>query len=508
MSIRTLVKSSEYHDSVKLMLVARELTKLSGIQDAAVVMATEANKSILEQSNLLTDEAKAATPNDLVIAVNGEDKAAQEALGVAEALLAKKAESANDGISFRPRSIRGAVKSNPGANTCVISVAGRFAADETWEAIRAGLHTLLFSDNVSLEDEIALKKAAAAKGLLMMGPGAGTAIINGVALGFANKLPSGPVGVVSAAGTGLQEVTTLLAKHGVGITQGLGTGGRDLREEVGGIMMLEGLKALQADADTKVLLLVSKPPSKKVAEMMIAQAKACNKPTVVCFMGAKPEADGNVIPASTLQEAALKAAKASGLDMDVEAFIAAETETLRQQAIPLRAGLPAGRNKLRGLFSGGTLSYEAQVIWRDMLKAKVWSNAPLEKANQMADSTKSEGHAIIDLGEEEFTVGRPHPMIDQDLRCRRILQETSDPETGVLVLDVVLGYGTHPDPAGEMAASIRKAHEAGIVVIASVTGANGDPQDVDLQAEILRGAGAIVCASNAAAARLAGFIIA
>ena len=240
MTVKTLVKKSEYHDSVTLMLVARELTKFPGVIDVGVIMATEANKALLNEAGLLTFDGAAATPNDLVIAVSANDGVADAALLEAERLLKQK-RSSDEGAEFRPKTLRGAVKSNPNANVAVISVAGRYAADEAWDALRRGLHVLLFSDNVSLEDEIALKQYARDHGLLLMGPGAGTAILNGVALGFANVVPSGPVGIVSAAGTGLQEVSTLLAKNGVGITQGLGTGGRDLKEEVGGIMMLQAL---------------------------------------------------------------------------------------------------------------------------------------------------------------------------------------------------------------------------------------------------------------------------
>lgn len=509
MSIRTLVKSSEYHDSVKLMLVARELTKLAGVRDAAVVMGTDANKSLLEQSGLLTAESRAATPNDLVIAVAAAEGTAEEALAAAERLLLKKAEPLGGGTAFRPRSLRSAVKSLSGANVAVISVAGRFAADEAREALLEGLHVLLFSDNVSLEDELSLKTLARDRGLLLMGPGAGTAILNGVALGFANVVPRGAVGVVSAAGTGLQEVTSLLGQRGVGISQGLGTGGRDLRDDVGGIMMLEGLKALQADPETRVLLLVSKPPGRAVTRRILDQAAQGSKPTVICFLGGEVQAGPNVIPARTLQEAALRAEAAlRGRGVEVDEILAREAAELQERSVPLRAALPEGRTKLRGLFSGGTLAYEAQVLWREILTEPVFSNAPLDPIHRMADSTRSQGHSIVDLGEEEYTVGRPHPMIDQDLRVRRILQEAVNAHVAVLVLDLVLGYGAHPDPAGELAGAIRKARNAGIVVVASVTGTEQDPQVLSRQADLLRAAGVEVCGSNAAAARLAGLIVA
>lgn len=515
MAVTTLIKTSEYHDSVSLMLVARELAKLPGVLDAAVVMGTDANKSLLEQSGLLSPEAQAATPNDLVIAVQT-DGNGRDVLAEAEKLLTRK-HTSSEATEFRPKTVRSAVKARPEANVAIISVAGRYAADEAWEALRRGLHVLLFSDNVSLEDEIALKTYARDHGLLLMGPGAGTAILNGVALAFANVIPAGPVGIVSAAGTGLQEVSTLLAKNGVGITQGIGTGGRDLKKEVGGIMFLEGLKALQADPATEVIVLVSKPPAPEVANKVIDQVLQSQKPSVVCLLGAKarPQVDAaQVYFTTTLQEAALTAARLAGAAIpDVHKTIAAEIEQIQQQAHQLRSQLSSGQKYLRGLFSGGTLCYEAQVIWRDEFGATVYSNAPLSPEEQMADSTCSQGHATVDLGEEEFTVGRPHPMIDNDLRIRRILQEARDPQTAVLMLDVVIGYGAHDDPAAELAPALKQARqiaaEAGrnLIVIASVTGTEQDPQGLNRTTNMLETAGVVVLKSNAAAARLAGYIV-
>jgi FdrA protein len=513
LAIQTLIKRSEYYDSVSLMLVARELSHMAEVEDAAVVMATEANKGLLKNAGLLTPEAEAATPNDLVIAVKGAQAGLGNIMEEAEKLLHKKqTESGNS--EFRPKTLGGAVKSNPGANVAVISVAGRYAAAEAWDALLSGLHVLLFSDNVSLEDEIALKRYAVEHGLLLMGPGAGTAILNGVALGFANVVPKGPVGIVAAAGTGLQEVSSLIARYGSGISQGIGTGGRDLKEQVGGLMMLAGMKALQDDPETSVIVLVSKPPAVSVANEMFDQAGKSDKPTVVCFLGATfGEPDPHVSKSSlkrvrtakTLEEAAQLGAKAAGVSRLPEAAKAAGSLH--------KSHFAPGQRYIRGLFSGGTLCYEAQVIWRDLLKEPVFSNAPLVAANQMPDSLHSQGHTAVDLGEEEFTVGRPHPMIDNDLRIRRLLQEANDPETAVIMLDVVLGYGAHPDPASELAPAVYKARQiranAGgeLQVVASVTGTEGDPQGLSRQVDFLEQAGAIVCESNAAAARLVAEII-
>ncbi|HEY3312566.1 MAG TPA: acyl-CoA synthetase FdrA [Anaerolineales bacterium] len=511
---RSVLKPSEYHDSVSLMLVARELTRLEGIKDAAVVMATEANKSILAEAGLLTAEAGPATPNDLLIAVSAESgPLAEAALQQAEVLLKKKAAAETAG-EFRPKTIRGALSTHPEANVAVISVAGRYAADEAREALRHGLHTLLFSDNVSLEDEIALKKYAREQGLLLMGPGAGTAILNQVALGFANALPAGQVGVVSAAGTGLQEVTTLLARQGVGISQGLGTGGRDLKKEVGGIMFLEALKALQQDPATSVLVLISKPPAGEVVQAILSQVRQSEKPTVICFLGGDPAAlkgIPNVIPADSLYECALLAARAAHNGQeDVGGMIAAENEKLKEIAGELKKKLGPKQRYLRGLFSGGTLCYEAQVVWKEMLSRPVYSNAPLPGGGRLEDSTKSWQHSAVDLGEEEFTVGRPHPMIDNDLRIRRLLQEARDPEVAVIMFDVVTGFGAHPDPASELAEAVRQARKTAgreLVFVAAVTGTEDDPQRLSVQTSILQKAGVIMCESNALAARLTGLLV-
>ncbi len=517
MTVKSVVKPGEYHDSVSLMLAARELSKLAGVKDAAVVMATEANKSILEGAGLLTRELSAATPNDLVIAVSSDDEAlALAALQQAGALLKKKSSPAEGG-AFRPKTIRGAQASGLAANVAVISVAGRYAADEAWEALSNGMHVLLFSDNVSLEDEIALKKFACQQGLLLMGPGAGTTILNHVALGFANVLPSGPVGIVSAAGTGLQEVSTLLARRGVGISQGIGIGGRDLSRDVGGIMMLEALKALQQDPATSTLVLISKPPAAEVVQVILDQVSAGDKQTVICFLGGDVSAlskHKNVIPARNLLECALLAARLVDPGIgDAEGSLKAENSSLASQAKKLKRKLKPAQRYLRGLFSGGTLCYEAQVIWKELLDEPVYSNAPLAGGPSLPDSTKSYQHTAVDLGEEEFTVGRPHPMIDNDLRIRRLLQEARDPALAVVMLDVVLGYGAHPDPAAKLAAAIEEARritrseQRELLVVASVTGTEADPQCLSRSTAILEHAGVTVCSSNSAAARLTGLLV-
>jgi hypothetical protein len=279
-------------------------------------------------------------------------------------------------------------------------------------------------------------------------------------------------------------------------------------------MMLEGLKALQQDSATSVLVLISKPPAMDVVQVILQQVSTSQKPTVICLLGGEMSALGNlpnVLPAHTLDECALLAVRAVQPEgEDIQAFHTTEKAELSEQALALRPKLHANQRYLRGLFSGGTLCYEAQVIWKDMLATSVYSNAPLPGGPVLPDSAKSYQHSAVDLGEEEFTVGRPHPMIDNELRIRRLLQEARDPEVAVIMLDCVIGYGAHPNPAAELAPAIRQAKqlaEGELLVVASVTGTEGDPQRLSTQVAALQAAGVIVCNSNAAAARLTGLLV-
>jgi FdrA protein len=518
-TVRYLIKASRYFDSVSLMNVARDVRALPGVEDAALVMGTEANKHLLSRVGSLTPGAQAARPTDLILMVKGDAAILGQALTTAEELLSRRHRPATMAGEHRPRTLRSALRSRPDANLAVISVAGAYAAAEAWDALRQGLHVLLFSDNVSLEDEIALKRYAVESGLLLMGPGAGTAIINGAALGFANVVPRGPVGIVSAAGTGLQEVSALLAQRGVGLSQGIGVGGRDLSDAVGGMMTLHALEALQADPETGVIVAISKRPSPTAAEKVLTRLAVGDKPAVVIFMGAEsapePPPDGKTYVATTLHEAALAAATLTqgGEVAAVKSQLAERRRDWRARAASLGSRLGPGQKYLRGLFSGGTLCEEAMQIWGEAV-GDVWSNAPSKSEFRLPDSNQSQQHCALDLGEEEFTVGRPHPMIDNDLRIRRLLQEASDPQVAVIQMDVVLGYGAHPDPASELAPAILRACEltaAGggeLIVVTSLTGTDGDPQNRARQATALESTEALVLESNADASQLAAFIVA
>jgi FdrA protein len=505
MTVVGQIKKGAYFDSVALMRVGKEITVLPGVIDAAVVMGTKSNKAILNSSGLLTAALNDATDTDLLVAVKAEtEAAAQAALAAVDGLLKKKVGSSTTaGGESHPVSLVGALEVIPGANLALISIAGRYAGDEAMRALENGLHVMLFSDNVPLEKEIALKKFARKQGLLVMGPDCGTAILNGVPLAFANAVTRGTIGIVAAAGTGLQEVSCIISNEGAGISQAIGTGGRDVKQEVGGIMFLEALKALAKDKQTRVILLVSKPPHQDVLNRITRMMKTIRKPIVTSFIGASPKRG---CP-STLEEAALTAvALARGQHPDE----AVRRLAARDEEISRIAKREAGKRKkrqkyVRGLFSGGTFCAEAQILFSNMI-SNVYSNAPAGRSKQLKDSLQSQKNTVIDLGEDEFTVGRPHPMIDYTLRNRRILVEADDAETAVILLDVVLGYGANPDPAAELSSVIRQASRS-VSVVCSITGTDQDPQNRSHVEAALRKAGAMVMPSNAAACKLAGRII-
>ena len=499
---KTEIRPGAYYDSVVLMQLQRSLAALPGVLDAGVAMGTPANKDLLAQTDMLPAEAKAAAPDDLIIVVRAEDEAAATAaLAKVNELLTRRKSTTDQ--EYRPQSLETAAEMLPDAGWVLVSVAGRYAAGVARQALRLGKHAFLFSDNVSVDDEIALKQVAAEKGLLVMGPDCGTAIIKGVGLGFANKVRPGPIGVVAAAGTGLQQVTSRIHQLGGGVSYGIGTGGRDLSERIGAVTFRQGIDVLSRDPETRVIVLVSKPPVPKVADDVLRLARSAGKPVVVNFIGHAPSARqvDNLYFAFSLDEAA-------GLAVELAAQ---KAQSPREASNPPLA-FATGQKYLRGLFSGGTLAYEAQYILQSYLPC-VYANAPLNKEYRLANSLVSQAHTIVDLGEDEFTVGRLHPMLDNELRIRRLMQEASDPETAVIMLDVVLGYGAHPDPASELAPAISKARaqaeQAGryLEVVAVVTGTDEDPQDMSAQIQKLESAGARVETSNEAMVLYAGRLL-
>ena len=498
---RALVLPHTYRDSVEMMRLASLVEREPGVKQVAAVMATPANRALLEPVGLLVGAARQAGPDDLVIAVLAADEdAATAALGRARAVLAGRADSgASDGQSEAPplRSLGVALDALPGANLALISVPGPYAAAEALKALKRGLNVFLFSDNVAAEDEVRLKRLAIERGLLLMGPDCGTAILDGVPVGFANVVRPGPIGVVSASGTGLQSVTCLIDRQGAGISQAIGVGGRDLSEAVRGLMMCEGIRWLGRDPTTRVIVLISKPPSPVGLANVVSAASAIGKPVVACFIGAAPGplASGGLVPADTLEEAARLAVALSGASASDESTVDSTDYSAPAQTFPLASG----QQFVRGLFAGGTLAHEAH----HLLSERLGLVAEIESGNP----GDVRGSAVVDLGADAFTMGRAHPMIDARLRSDWIVATAHDPGVAVILFDVILGFGSHPNPVGALQPAILEARRVAaadgrvLVFISSVCGTAADPQGLAFQEDMLRIAGVWVAPSNAEAVR-------
>lgn len=494
------IQKNVYYDSVSLMLLTRDIKALDGVKDANICMATDHNKQLLANIGLLSAECESCGPNDLIIAVECSDESIENVLSAIKNGFNKKKTKSDSG-SLKFPSLKKAIQENIDANIVIISVAGQYAAAEAEIALKADKHVMLFSDNVSVEEELKLKRLASKRQLLMMGPDCGTAIINGKPLGFANKVSKGPIGIVGASGTGIQEVSTIIDKLGCGISQAIGTGGRDLKQEIGGIMMELGIDALANDTETEVIVLISKPPHDEVAEKIIEKAKKIKKPFVINFLGRKSQLDQNIEFCTTLEQTALAACKnlpGSSIEEDGQV---GSPEMFDNE-------FTSSQKYLRALYTGGTLCDEAMILAKDIIQ-DIHSNIPVKGCTKLEDPFKSYMNTFVDLGDDTFTQGKPHPMIDPDNRNQRIIQESKDPEVAVILLDFVLGYGSHDDPVGACLPFIQQAKEnnLNLCFVASVTGTPKDPQDLDKQTQMLTDNGVILASCNAQAAILAASII-
>jgi FdrA protein len=482
------------------MRLSRDLQAIQGVTMAAAMMGTPPNLALMRQAGLLTADGESAAAADLVIAVIAADaEAADAAHGAAQAALAApRATTGSRGDCRRPRTLASALAMLPGANVALISVPGMYAGAEAWKALNAGLHVMLFSDNVSIETEVELKRYAAERSLLMMGPDCGTAIIDGVPLGFANAVPRGRIGLAAASGAGLQEVTAIIAAEGEGVSQAIGLGGRDLSESVGGLMLGPALAALVDDRATEVICVIGKPPGPAVARRLAEEAGRLGKPCVVHYMGVPSSTDGPWHAAATLEDAARAAvALARGRRPAAADFTLPGAEVAAMVDAGVR-GLGPEQRYVRGVYAGGTLAHEAV----GLLAQRLTGVSPGVLGGGTA-------HRVVDLGEDVFTLGRPHPMLDGTVRREWIEREGLEPATAVLLLDVILGYGAHPDPVGEIARALDAVRrQRRVTIVASVCGTDGDVQDRRGQIAALRARDVCVMPSNAQAARLAARIAA
>jgi FdrA protein len=514
--VKLEIRKNAYYDSVTLMLISNEVKKLEGVEEALIGMGTKLNCEIANNIGLATPEFETVTANDLFIAVKCREQSIFEAVRrKVEEHLNKKSEA--KGADYTTPTLEGAIKLDPDINMAVISVPGRYAADVAHSCLERNINVMLFSDNVTIDEERTLKEYAYQKELLVMGPDCGTAIINQVPLAFANVVRAGDIGIVAASGTGTQEVVSIIDQLGGGVSQVIGTGGRDLKKEIGGLMMKLSLEALRNDPRTRIITLISKPPAEEIATQILTQAKEAGKEVVVCFIGGdrKEIEDFGLTAAITLEDAARKAVALSRGEVveDYQDF-AMGRERAEELAEKEASRLANGQRYIRGFYTGGTLCDEAMKLMLPRLK-HIYSNIPLQPEDKLDDARngKSFRHTFLDFGDDEFTVGRPHPMIDPSLRAERVRSEGKDPECAIILVDCVIGYGSHENPAKELSEAILDARESAqkegrhLIVIASVCGSEGDPQSLNRTRKQLEGAGAFVLPSNAQATRFAELVL-
>jgi FdrA protein len=481
-----VIKPNTYQDSLRLMQLSNALNGLDGIGRVSVMMGTPANKEFLRAAGLGTTDLDRAGPTDLVIMADAADAAAGEALvGKVDDFLRSEALALRRSRLRSARSLERAMSLAGEPNLGLVSIPGEYVASEVHALLDRNVHAFIFSDNVSIEDEVALKRKARERGLLVMGPDCGTGSLHGLPLAFANVVHEGSIGLVGASGTGLQEIMVQIDRLGGGVSHAIGLGGRDLSAEVGGITCLQALRGLDADPATAVVVLVSKPPAAGVRDEVMSLAGTLSTPVVAILLGERrpAELDGNVHYARTLEEAARVAVELTG------------TRASR------RVALRHEQRWVKALYTGGSLAVEAATVLHDALELGVDAEHPA------GCLLKSGGHEVIDLGDDAYTRGRPHPMIDPSVRAERIPAIFDDPENAVLLLDVVLGHGSHPDPAGALAPVISdglaRLHAEGrdLAVVASVCGTESDPQSLSAQTRTLEQAGVAVLPSNVAAVR-------
>jgi FdrA protein len=529
-----LIKENYYRDSLQLLKISDNIKQNDGILEAAVVMGTKTNKEILNRLGFNLAKIDQAKNTDVIIAIVAQDRESLDSvLSKADSFLVNTGAilgttSTTAGVADKFQDLDSALRFMPDANLALISIPGEYVKDISLKLIDAGIHQQLFSDHVPIEDELQIKKYAREKDILILGPGAGTSVINGKGIGFSNAVKIGPVGIVAAAGTGLQEVCSLLDHCEVGIKYALGVGGNDPKDEIGGIMMLESLRVLDKrdDDELKVIGIISKPPSASVEKKIIDYVidSGTRKKYVICFIGGSgsagvvnPTQIGRVVQVNTLATSALAIAQQIG-DKQFKT-------ALKELIIPPKIlqdivqkeweKLQKDQKYIRALYTGGTFAYESQVILTGILGAGhdyVYSNAPIAGARLLPDPFKSLDHSIVDLGEEEFTKGRAHPMIDPTIRKIRLIEEAADPDVAVLLLDYVLGFGSHQDPVGATINQVREAKkiaEKGGRYLSIVTHACGtaqDPQGYEQSVQRLKDSGALIMPTNALAAIASGAV--
>lgn len=495
--LKNLIISNKYYDSATLMLLTNQIKENLNLKtnEISVMMGTEMNKKIMENSDLLNEIGKGANSGDILIGIKSAlDN--QKILNMVDSLLNQEIDNKNS-EQLEINSVDDGIKNYKDTNFAVVSLPGSYAAREVKKLLKAKKHVLLFSDNIDIKDEIELKDLAIENDLLMMGPDCGTAIIKGVGLGFSNRVNRGSIGIVAASGTGLQEVATIISNNSGGISYAFGTGGRDIKESVGGRMMLYCLDLLIKDEETETIVIVSKPPSKNVIEKIINKVKNIKKPVVACFLGEDISVlqSTNIVFCETLEETAIKVLELNGIKY---------SDSFDMDKILKMISSDKKNGYIRGIYCGGTLAYEA-LLMLEKQNIEIYSNLSKCEERRLKVNDKSLYNTILDMGEDEYTVGKPHPMINSSSRNEQLLKEAEDESVGIIIADIELGYGANDFAADELGETIKqiKTMRSDLVFIVVICGSKQDYQDYNLKKNLLIMSGAIVVNSNAQGVRLA-----
>lgn len=494
--LHTVIMKNNYQDSINLMLLTNTINAFSEVNMSQIMMGTDANKDILKNTNLLSPEAETASPNDMMIVVDSDEAEVMDrVLPAIDAFLDDLSAKDSGKEQQAATSWKEALEILPDANVALFSIPGEYGAAEMEKALKNDLHVFSFTDNVAIEDEIRLKKLAHEKGLLMMGPDCGTGIISSIPIAFTNVISPGNIGVVGASGTGIQEVTTIIDRLGGGVVHAIGTGGRDLSDKVGAITVKDAIVALENHEPTDVICVISKPPAKEVRDEVVQLLQSITKPVVAIFLGENPEAhEGKVYLAHTLEEAAQIAVDLANDETVKKNYF----EAVEKPNVPTLAT----DKVVKGLYSGGTLAAEAGMMISEALNLE----GLVKKERYILHSN---GYDVIDLGDDIYTQGKPHPMIDPEVRIQKIQEYAQDKNTGIILFDVVLGYGAHDDmvgallPAIEEARAIAKEDHRELYFVSTVCGTTKDPQNYDESVRRLKEAGVLVAESNAKAVQTA-----
>lgn len=491
------VKRNQFRDSLYLMKLSDEVSHWENVEQAIIVMGTENNKKILNQLNLGNEVINEATGSDMVIAIEMSSGACQEEADVISAKLEERLNQSPGDNKDQHVSFDGALETRPDINLVVVSVPGQHATELIRKSINSGKDVFCFSQHVPIENELALKQEAVKEGVLLMGPDCGTSILNGYGIGFANSVFSGNIGLISASGSGLQEVVSLIAKSGGGISQAIGLGGNDMREPINGLSAIEAIKRLKGDPQTEVVVIIAKSASAQAVSRVVREAKTAGLPIIADF-GAIDELASDDLQGVHLVDSYEECAKQAVLLSGGTWRINDREQDFNEWLKTRQELCSANHSSVRGLFAGGSLCGEAlSICSKGGLNVK--TNLDYFDSNSVSDSV------FLDLGAEEYTEGRPHPFIDHRLRSLEIKKAFKE-QISLILMDVVIGWGSHPDPAGEVARAIHEAeHEfgKGTAVITSICGTDDDYQNYAEQYEKLTAQGVFVAESNAAAAHYA-----